>query len=481
MNSISENSPQAQKAKQRHRFGPQTPGPQVDQDYRQLSLYQDLLLELLPNSVVEAFASQTQAQDRRKRKLTCVLFFWLMLLVVAPGGPVSLSGMASLISTAATLAGGSLSQAALSRQALCENLKLRSWTFFEAILNHLLDAYTQLVQPTQRHLDLELVQNVRLIDATVLRVADRLIQVFPGHRTGRKLEWAAVKLHTSFRLFRSIPQVLALTAEKVQEKQVNFLLPKGEKALYLFDLGYWKYRLFESILEQEQHFLSRLQEACNPLILEVYLGNPAWVGQRLKTILLEGAEIDLRVNLTSPYPSNPKMKHDLRLVGQRVETGWHLYITSIFDRVTYPVEILAQLYALRWQIELLFRDLKCVLRIQNLIATNENGVRLQIYAALINYVLTHLMMFKASQQIQVPVEQMSVAKCLVSVAQVLEKSTDLLVKGQEMDWIKLEQAFTQMVSLVYRRPKRKKLTRLAQAIDHFVAESLPVPSFQTLC
>jgi len=62
----------------------------------------------------------------------------------------------------------------------------------------------------------------------------------------------------------------------------------------------------------------------------------------------------------------------------------------------------------RWQIELFFRNLKCVLRMENFIATSENGVRLQIYAALIFYVLTHIVMLKASLQVETPVEQMSV-------------------------------------------------------------------------
>jgi len=77
------------------------------------------------------------------------------------------------------------------------------------------------------------------------------------------------------------------------------------------------------------------------------------------------------------------MKHDVRLVGEIVECCWRFYLTSILDHQLYPVDLIAQIYALRWQIELFFRDLKCVLRMQNLIALTENGVRIQIYAALI--------------------------------------------------------------------------------------------------
>ena len=323
-----------------------------------LSLEREILAEVLPNTTLEALAGQTQAQDQRKRKLTCVVFFWLMVLVVGPSGPVSLSGMVSFLVVAYALAGLSVTQATLSRQALSENLKLRPWQFFEAVLNHLLAAYAVLVGTSAPALDLEMIQHLMLVDSSTLRVADRLIQVFPGHKTGRKAEWAAVKLHAAFRFFRSVPQVLALTAEKVNDKSVNFLRPLGEKVLYVFDLGYWKYSLLDTIIELKQHFISRLQEGCNPLIKEVYIGCQEWVGKRLKEITLSGEEVDLLVNLSSDGPSNPKMKHDVRLVGQRVAGVWHLYVTSIMDRAIYIVSLIAQIYALRWQIEIFFRDLK---------------------------------------------------------------------------------------------------------------------------
>jgi hypothetical protein len=358
----------------------------------------------------------------------------------------------------------SIVQATLSRQALSENLKLRPWQFFEAVLNHLLAAYAVLVGTSAPTLDVEMIQHLMLVDSSTLRVADRLIQVFPGHKTGRKAEWAAVKLHTAFRLFRNVPRVLALTAEKVNDKSVNFLRPLGEKVLYVFDLGYWKYGLFDTIIELKQHFISRLREGCNPLIKEVSIGCQDWIGKRLKEITLSGEEVDLLVNLSSDGPSNPKMKHDVRLVGQQVGGVWHLYVTSIMDRAIYVVSLIVQIYVLRWQIEIFFRDLKCVLRIENFIATTENGVRIQIYAALIFYVLTHIVMLKASKQVQTPVEQMSVPKCLTAMSQALIQTTKLVIKGQEPDWTVLEDQLITIIAAIHGRPKRKQPSRLAQAV-----------------
>jgi len=432
----------------------------------------ETLAEVLPNATLEALATQTQAQDQRKRKLTCVVFFWLLVLAMGPGGPLSLSSLVSFLVVAYVMAGLSVAAATLSRQALSENLKLRPWQFFEAVLNHLLVIYASLVGAATPTLDLELIQHLTLVDATVLRVADRLIQAFPGHKTGRKADWAAVKLHTAFRLFRSVPQVLAVTAEKVNEKRVDFLRPLGEKALYVFDLGYWKYELFDRIIDLQQHFISRLRADCNPLIKEVYIGCQEWVGKRLKEITLCGEEVDLLVNLSSAGVSNPKMQHDVRLVGQPVDGVWHLYVTSILDRVVYVVSLIVQIYVLRWQIEIFFRDLKYVLRIENFIAATENGVRLQIYAALIFYVLTHIVMLKAAQRVQTPVEQMSVPKCLTAMSQALLQTTELVIKGREPNWADLEEQLVTIIAAIHPRPKRKQPSRLAQAVRELLAPTI---------
>ena len=117
------------------------------------------------------------------------------------------------------------------------------------------------------------------------------------------------------------------------------------------------------------------------------------------------------------------MHHDVRLAGVWVapEQKWHLYVTSLLDAATYPVDLLVDLYRLRWQIEIFFRNLKCVLRLAAFVSVSENGIRIQIYAALIHYVLTHLVILKAMQATGRPFEDFSLPYCLDAVQQVLHQ------------------------------------------------------------
>ena len=52
-----------------------------------------------------------------------------------------------------------------------------------------------------------------------------------------------------------------------------------------------------------------------------------------------------------------------------------------------PAEIIAELYRQRWTIELFFRMFKHLLGCRHLLSTKQNGVEIQIYAALIVWML----------------------------------------------------------------------------------------------
>jgi hypothetical protein len=358
------------------------------------------------------------------------------------------------------VAGVGAAQATLSKEALSENFRERPWQFFAAVLTYLLATYAALWQQLAGCPAVLGVRDLQvlLVDASVMRVAPQLIDVFPANRNGKADAWAALKLHITFRLFRGAPEVLALSPQKKNERKIGFLRAAGESVLCIFDLGYWTYALFDTIIERQQHCISRLRHDCNPRIMKVYVGETAWVGQRLKAIRLTGRQVDLLVNLSSPQPQNPQLHHPVRLVGQWVakDQGWHLCITSWLAWQKYPLALIVDLYRLRWQIEILFRNLKCVLQIANFVSTTENGIRIQIYAALIHYVLTQLIILQAAQHTGRPLEDFSIPYCLNAVQQVLAQTSTLIHKGQAPNWHQLEKQLVEAVILHGLRPNRKR-------------------------
>ncbi|MBI4672299.1 MAG: IS4 family transposase [Chloroflexi bacterium] len=434
--------------------------------------------QLLPAQVLTTLARCHNADDVRHRKLTCIVFFWMTLLAFGPGGPITLHKILTYALVASLMGGLGAAQVALSKEAVSENFRERPWPFFAAVLQYLLTSHAQLWSQLAGQPNWVVLQDLRvlLIDATVMRVAQQLIGVFPASRNGKCQAWAAVKLHTALPLFRGVPEVLDLTAQKKNERKIDFLRPVGEAVLYIFDLGYWTYDLFDTMMDRQQHFISRLRQDCNPLIVAVYVGNPQWVGQRLKAIDLTGRTVDLLVNLSSANPSNPQMRHAVRLVGQWIakDRRWHLYITSLVAWQQYPLTLLIDLYRLRWQIEILFRNLKHVLRMANFVSITENGIRIQIYAALLHYMLTHLIILKAAHETGRRVEDFSVPYCLDAVQQVLQQTGDLVLKGQTPDWDVLEQRLVQTVIMLGLRPNRKRKPLITK-VKARLRRTVPLP------
>ena len=75
-------------------------------------------------------------------------------------------------------------------------------------------------------------------------------------------------------------------------------------------------------------------------------------------------------------------KHHLRMC------DWTLLITNV-PRRWLPLEMVRTLYTVRWQIELLFKQLKSILRVHQSDTGNEHRLRCELYGKLIGAVIIH--------------------------------------------------------------------------------------------
>ena len=62
-------------------------------------------------------------------------------------------------------------------------------------------------------------------------------------------------------------------------------------------------------------------------------------------------------------------------------------LTFLTNNFALPALIIADLYHLRWQVELFFKWIKQHLRIKRFLGTSENAVKTQIWCAVATYVL----------------------------------------------------------------------------------------------
>ena len=95
----------------------------------------------------------------------------------------------------------------------------------------------------------------------------------------------------------------------------------------------------------------------------------------------------------------------LRVVEIRQADGtWWRYVTNVMQDQLSPEDV-AEIYRLRWRIEIFFRHLKHTLNMGHWFAESEAGVQAQLYAGLIAYLLSQVVLLWASREARRPPEQ----------------------------------------------------------------------------
>ena len=221
-----------------------------------------------------------------------------------------------------------------------------------------------------------------------------------------------MKIHARFSVVNQIPEDIKVTSETTNERKYNFIA-RAANFLYIFDLGYYGIELFNGIMKVHSFFVSRLKSNIDPLIV---VGK--YEGKRLSEVLkdIKGSTVDVMVNLITQAAT---LTEYLRLIGIKHEGEWYFYLTNIKDKAFRPKDIYT-IYTYRWTIEIFFNELKHVLRLENIVCRNENGIKVEIYAALILYVLLRIVVRQASRLSNSPVEFFSFKRSFEILTQVID-------------------------------------------------------------
>jgi hypothetical protein len=189
-------------------------------------------------------------------------------------------------------------------------------------------------------------------------------------------EHRGVKLHLHFDVLKGVPADATLTPAACSETAtLAAALQPGR--LYVVDRGYADYELFANIVSANSSLIARVKDST------------AFVVQEERTLSsaakASGVVRDVVISRLGTSHHKDHLKRPMRLVIVRTidRDGKSNELWLITDRLELDADLVALAYRYRWSVELFFRWLKCVLGARHLIAHNENGVTLQLYAALI--------------------------------------------------------------------------------------------------
>lgn len=218
----------------------------------------------------------------------------------------------------------------------------------------------------------------------------RLLDASPIPLKGSGFPWAeansrtrGLKLHLLHDAQERRPVWFEVTSAKTEDVVAGRAVPLEKGATYVFDKGYTDYRWWSQIIDAGAVFVTRRKSNahCRDLCEQPARGAGIQADRRLK------------IGHRQPRgraPKNPLYETELReIVVDRPDHDRPLYLlTNDFER---PAAAIAGLYKQRWDIELLFKWLKQNLKIRRFLGRSENAVRLQIYVALIAFMLLRIL------------------------------------------------------------------------------------------
>lgn len=353
--------------------------------------------EILSDAELTALFAKYDVQDKRERKLYVRCFFWLMVFSAGEASRRgSLLNLIGFFLGAIALLYPESKVTSLSKTAVSKRLTNVSWYLFRGVYNHLLARYTRLLGREELKF-LGRFKEAFAIDGSVIALSKQLECVFASIHQGH----ASLKLNTKYSLTIAAVSKLQVSSGKRHDSQFAFVT-QAANCLYLVDLGYWSFRLMKKIIDADSFFVMRLKSNCDPLIVKAAADELqhlvglrlSEIGAFLDTCVGQGT-IDLTVQLSKAQ--NPTFKDDVRLVGLFHAAQWRFYVTNIFDAHFTP-QLIYALYAQRWQVEIFFNLIKNVLTLENIIAKTKNGIMIEIYSALIFYLLTRIVIALAAQK-----------------------------------------------------------------------------------
>ena len=285
-------------------------------------------------------------------------------------------------------AGASASLAALQRSyERHTRTKLSASSFHQRLKNPALLALLRTLwahaSKTQPRRALGAFEQVLALDSSFLRLWRGLLDDWPSSNPGQ----AGARLQMVVNVSDFTPNAVILHDAIQNERQSwKTLGPWLRGALLLIDLGYYDYSFFARVADHAGFFLSRARRDCALTVVEV--SDPRerhLIGLKLKDALAQTRREQLELRVCGSYrrPDKKPRRFEFRALAHRHPDGdMRAWLTNA-PTCRVALEDAPTLYALRWQVELMFKGMKSLGRLSAIPTSDETIMRVLILASLL--------------------------------------------------------------------------------------------------
>lgn len=256
------------------------------------------------------------------------------------------------------------------RSTLSDANKRRGSDVFCAIYNALLKQYAHLLSDSR--IEDIIKKQIEIFDSTTISLFSDIMKCVGRKPTSGKQK-GGIKVHTVMNVDEKVPKMVWFTDASAHDHALLEKLELKKNTIYVFDKGYNDYKVFEKFTIHQTGFVTRIKD--NAVYMELEK-------QEIDNDIHSGVQEDTYIELTVKHHSTADTKLVLRKITfyDRVLKRKFEFLTNLFDM---RPDLVAAIYKLRWQIELLFKQLKQNFPLKYFLGDNENAIKIQIYCALI--------------------------------------------------------------------------------------------------
>lgn len=224
---------------------------------------------------------------------------------------------------------------------------------------------------------------VTVLDSTLIRLSSR------GHEWAEKTTSRdhnkGLKIHVQYNRCEEHIEYAAVDNANFSDIAVAQKLSLNPHRIYVFDKGYCDYNWWKAIADKRSTFVTRLKKNAAYTVIKSHE-----IADEDKGFILK----DQVIILSNRHPRSKKVNElsgvSLRLVQIQHPSCKEKPFMIVTNALEASAQRIAGWYKERWSIELLFKWLKQNLKIKRFMGESRNAIMIQIFVALISYVLLKL-------------------------------------------------------------------------------------------
>lgn len=214
-------------------------------------------------------------------------------------------------------------------------------------------------------------KQIEIFDSTTISLFKDIMKCV-GRKPKNGKRKGGIKVHTIINVDETVPKLVWFSHSATNDHVLLKKLKMDTNTIYVFDKGYNDYKAFQKFCDNNSGFVTRIKDNA---VYETLSNNT--IGEKIHSGVLEDTIIELTVKNEG---SASKLKlRKVRFYDRELKREFE-FLCNLFD---IRADLIAAIYKLRWQIELLFKQLKQNFPLKYFLGDNENAIKIQIYCALI--------------------------------------------------------------------------------------------------